>query len=166
MTDFKSTLTKIEKQTRRVYNSLNPPPQVKLDLGGESKTQQQFKEQVDINYIVAKYGIQDAQTGIRGAQRQPIYGDFSNIPDYSNALQSIIKADKSFAELPSKLRAFFDNDPGKLISFLDNDQNAEKAIELGLIPEPKPNPTPVEKNPAPEPENIDKTHEKADKKPE
>lgn len=163
MTDPKATITKIAKRTRRVYNALQPPPQVKIDLGGESKTQQQFKEQVDINYIVQKYGIQDAKTGIRGSQRTPIYGDFSNIPDYSNALQAIIKADNSFADLPAKTRAFFDNDPGKLISFLDNPQNTEKAIEIGLIPKPKPNQTPAQevaqqpekpKNPDPEPEKA------------
>lgn len=95
-------------------------------------TQQQFKEECDINVIILKFN-----KGIMPFQKPPgQYGDFSNVPDYHTALNTTIQAEQSFNSLPAKIRAEFQNDPQKLIKFVSNPKNKQKAIDLGLIPKP------------------------------
>lgn len=109
-----------------------------------SKTQQHFKDEHDINNIMKKY----LKQGISYNQLpnpSGIYGDFSNVKDYQNSLQTIIDADQAFLTIPSNIRKKFDNDPQKLFEFLNDKKNYEEAVKLGLIEKP------VEKIPDPVP---------------
>lgn len=99
----------------------------------ESKTQQQFKEEVDINTIVRRFGL----TGEMPSDiRVPQYGDFSNVVDYQSALNAVIAADESFMSMPAEVRSRFANDPQKLLEFLAVDSNRDEAIKLGLVTKP------------------------------
>lgn len=109
-----------------------------------SKTQQHFKDEHDINNIMKKY----LKQGISYNQLpnpSGIYGDFSNVKDYQNSLQTIIDADQAFLTIPSIVRKKFDNDPQKLFEFLNDKKNYDEAVKLGLIEKP------VEKIPDPVP---------------
>ena len=100
----------------------------------ETLTQQHFKDECDINVILERFNV----TGqLPTNVRQPISGDFIEAMDYKTAMDAIIDAQNSFAQMPAKLREQFDNDPGKFIEFFEREENRERAIELGLIQGPK-----------------------------
>lgn len=121
-----------------------------------SKTQQQFKDEVDINTIVNRFGL----TGeLPDGARMPSYADFDGVLDYHTAMNAVRGADEAFMAIPADLRAFFQNDPQNLIEFLADPQNRDQALELGLIDKPQPqmgeNPTkpaaPSEQKPSEKP---------------
>lgn len=100
-----------------------------------SRTQQQFADDANIHRILERY----ADTGSLDNQdknRVPKYGDFSQIPDYQEAQNTVITAKTAFMRLPSKIRDRFDHDPQKLISFINDPNNLREAIELGIMPAP------------------------------
>lgn len=118
------------------------------------EAQQQFKDETDINKIMKKYhsGIMTSHLN-RNPGR---YGDFSQVKNYQESLNTVIKAQNSFMTLPSEIRFRFQNDPQKLLEFLADSKNKEEAIKLGIInadqtiqPEVLPNqiPLPIEENP-------------------
>jgi len=97
-------------------------------------TQQQFKEESDINEIVRKFGL----TGeVPAGFKMPTSQDFTNaVTDYHTAANLILAADDEFMTIPPELRARFDNEPQRLIDFIADVNNREEAINLGLIPKP------------------------------
>lgn len=100
----------------------------------ESKTQQQFRDEVDINRIMKKYmqGVPISHVN----HKLGIYGDFSNVKDFQSALETVTGATEAFNQLPSHIRNRFSNDPNQLFQFLQNPQNQSEAISLGLMTEP------------------------------
>lgn len=81
------------------------------------KTQQQFKSEVDINRIVEK-----ARRGIVPtflAKGTPVFGDFSHVPDLTEAYDAIERAQEAFMSLPAKLRQELDNDPRKIVELTE-----------------------------------------------
>lgn len=117
-----------------------------------SMTQQQFKDDADINNIIAKYQT----TGVLGdpfvqPTRTPQFGDFSQLPSFQAMQNAIIASKNAFMALPSSLRERFGNDPAKYFEFVQGlkegtDDYAE-AVKLGIVV-PK---TPVNDNPNPTP---------------
>ena len=110
-----------------------------IDFGDEpSLTIQSAKDECDINLIVA-----NAERGMLSAsminQREPRYGDFSELGDYQSALNQVMAAQTMFAELSAEVRRRFDNDPAKLLEFVGDAENRAEAIKLGLVPAPEVN---------------------------
>lgn len=92
--------------------------------------QQQFREECDINTIMDRFG----RTGeVIAPVRLPQYGDFDGINDYHSAVNAIVAAQQSFAELPAKVRARFANDPAQFVEFCLDDSNRDEAVRLGLV---------------------------------
>lgn len=107
-----------------------------------SRTQQAYKDEVDVNRIMRKYrSTQDASIFKRAGEGQ--YGDFSGVVDFQTAHQKIIDTRAAFMQLDSRVRARFENDPGALLNFLNDERNRDEAISLGLIPKKEPVPTPI-----------------------
>lgn len=98
------------------------------------KVQQQFRDVVDVNRIMKRYTSGGGITHLNKAQ--PMFGDFSNVSDYSTALTAINNAQQSFQNLPSSLRSRFENNPQNLIRFLQDEKNRDEAIQLGLLKKP------------------------------
>lgn len=99
----------------------------------ESRTQQSFRGECDINEIVRRFGI----TGkLPEDLRVPVSGDFTGIVDFKTALDAVVQAEADFMTLPAETRARFQNDPQQLLSFLDDDKNREEAVRLGLVSAP------------------------------
>lgn len=96
-------------------------------------TQQQFKNECDINYIVNRY----LQTGYVNPMLvkngQPVFGDVSTIGGYKESLDKIQEADSMFMQLPAKIRDRFQHDPLKLLEFVANNDNYDEAVSLGLV---------------------------------
>lgn len=101
-----------------------------------SKTQQQFKKDADINTIMGRYRV----TGILGDPfqnngKRMFFGDFTNIPNYTEVKNQIDDVNQRFMSLSAEVRAKFGNDPQNVIDYLLNlnEENREEAEKLGLI---------------------------------
>lgn len=96
-----------------------------------SLTRQSETAACDINHIISKF----ERTGLidHVNTRSAMYFDVSQVVDYQSALNAVMSAEKSFSDLPSKIRFRFSNDPAQLIAFLLNPDNRQEAIQLGLI---------------------------------
>lgn len=82
------------------------------DAPEKALTQQQFKDECDMNRIV-----QNAQRGIAPrhlARGTPQYGDFSRVPDLADAYNTIQRAESAFMNLPAELRLELGNDPANI----------------------------------------------------
>jgi phage internal scaffolding protein len=99
-----------------------------------SLTQQHLKPEVDINNIIAKYNRQGVIEHVNNAVAE--YGDFSAVNEYQESLNMVIRAQESFAALPSHIRKLFDHDPGQFFEFATDPENASEMISLGLAAPP------------------------------
>lgn len=116
--------TVLERSERVRVQTINTEP---------TMTQQQFKDECDINNIMKKFGNDPVafQALTRpGGQ----YADFSHITDYQGMLDTVLEAQHAFESLPAPTRARFRNDPGNLLSFLQDEKNRDEAVSLGLLP--------------------------------
>lgn len=109
-----------------------------------SRTKQSFKDQVNINKIIARF----AKTGMIDSvnRRQPFYGDVSNIRSYHDAMNVVVEAQRLFGSMSASIRKKFDNDPAKMIAWLDDPKNLDEAVALGMAvkrPERAPAATPT-----------------------
>ncbi|AXH75344.1 MAG: internal scaffolding protein [Microviridae sp.] len=115
------------------YNMDDVSRETGLLCTAETLTQQQFKEECDINTILKRFGI----TGhLPLTAMQPMAGDFTGIDDYHSALQSLQAANENFMTLPSAVRERFDNNPQKFVDFCINPANIESVREMNLAPRP------------------------------
>lgn len=124
----------IEKSVRA-----NGRTRVRTMFGDDSPslTQQQFKKECDVNEIVMKFRRTGTITHVRNAAAG-VYADMSSIPSYQDALNTIIKANEAFAEVPADIRNRFAHDPQKFIDFLADPKNDDEAVKLGLKVRPDP----------------------------
>lgn len=83
----------------------------------------------DINNIVKQ---QAKGKPILVSDLKPVFGDFSNIPDFQEAMTKIAQASQAFDEMPWQVRERFQNDPVRLVEFLQDPKNQNEAIDLGL----------------------------------
>lgn len=116
------------------YTKFTPPPQVGLEFTEPSMTEQHFKDECDINNIVATY----QQTGVLpSGDRQPLFGDFADFPqDLMSAQHYFDEATERFMQLDANIRKEFGNNPAMLLDFIRDEKNRDRAIELGLIERP------------------------------
>lgn len=103
---------------------------VGIVFNDKSLTQQQFKDDVNINNIIDKFA--------RGVvpwtnTKRPQYGDFSEVTSYQDALNLVIDTNEKFDSLPAKIRSRFGNDPQQLLEFMNDAANYEEAVKLGII---------------------------------
>lgn len=110
------------------------PPQTHhaLDNFEETLTQQSAVEDADINNIIKR--IMRGELYDNFNKYEPHYGDYSDFAsDYHAALNLVLQAQESFAELPAAIRDRFDNDPEAFLRFMDDPDNLDEAIELGIV---------------------------------
>ena len=107
-----------------------------LKCSDPSLTQQQFKEEADINTIVDRF----MKTGVMpDAVSMPQYVDYEGVFDFQSAMNVVRQADENFMRMDAKVRARFNNSPQQFLEFFANPDNAEEAVRLGLaVPHAKP----------------------------
>jgi len=94
-----------------------------------SKTEQHHKKACDINEIMKRY----KKHGVTHLNNAPqLYGDYSEVPEYQEALHIVMRAEEQFRNLPSELRNKFRNDPREFLSFCEDSNNLEEMYALGL----------------------------------
>jgi len=94
-----------------------------------SLTQQQFKEESDINTIVARF----MKSGVLPTPvNMPQYVDYEGVFDFQSAMNTIRQADENFMRMDANVRARFNNSPQEFLEFFANPENQDEAIRLGL----------------------------------
>lgn len=106
------------------------------------RTKQDHKDMCDINQLLRHYDRTGLITHVNNAVAH--YGDYTEVNEYQESLNIVMKAQNAFGELPSDVRSFFKNDPGAFMEFATNPENHSKMVDLGLA-EAKPTP-PLEEN--------------------
>lgn len=100
-----------------------------------SLAQQNFKDEVDINYLLERFRVTGSMpSGVV----LPSYGDFTGVSDYRSAMDAVNRARNAFLDLPANLRARFENDPQKYLEFATNPENLDEMRKLGLAVSAKP----------------------------
>lgn len=128
---------------------------LQLNFPDDGLTQENFKEETDINNIMKRYattGTLDHVNNIKGA-----YGDFSNVSEYQLHLDQVMAAQAAFDKLPAPMRARFNNDPAHLLRFLEDPKNVDEAVALGIATRPAP---PQPKEPEARPKEPEATPSK------
>lgn len=94
-------------------------------------TKQSFKDECDINKILAKFQKQGVVTHVNNHS-----GSYSDIGylDFTEAMQTVTRAQSMFNDLPSHLRKRFGHDPVEFLTFIQSEQpdDRREAVRLGL----------------------------------
>lgn len=112
----------------------------------ETRTQQQFKDECDINKIMERFGV----TGELPQNVRPVMPDeYDEVFDFQSAMNVIRRAEEAFMLMPSGVRARFQNNPQVFTEFFSDPENRQEAEKMGLLlppkpPEPAPDPAPKE----------------------
>jgi len=98
-----------------------------------SMTKQSFKDECDVNNIMARF----ERTGVLDYINENA-AQFGEVPalDFQTAMNIVAKGNSLFEQMPGAQRAAFENDPVKFLAFMEDGRNRDKAIELGLIDPP------------------------------
>lgn len=100
-----------------------------LQCDDDSLTQQQFKEESDINTIVNRF----LKSGVLpNPVNMPQYVDYEGVFDFQSAMNVVRQADENFMRMDANVRARFNNSPQEFLEFFGNPNNSEEAIRLGL----------------------------------
>ena len=103
-----------------------------------SLTQQQFRDESDINTIVDRF----MKTGhLPDPVSMPQYVDYEGVFDFQSAMNVVRQADENFMRMDAKVRARFHNSPQEFLEFFANPANSDEAVRLGLaVPQSKESP--------------------------
>ena len=94
-----------------------------------SLTQQQFKDEADINTIVDRF----MKSGVLPTPvNMPQFIDYEGVFDFQTAMNAVRAADENFMRMDAKVRARFNNSPQEFLEFFANPENTQEAIRLGL----------------------------------
>ena len=127
-----------------------PRKRVSIKFKKRGRTKQEFKKQCDINEIVKRYQRTGALDHF--AKHGGRYMDVTPT-SFHEAMNIVVEAEQMFADLPSSLRARFENDPAEFLEFVQNPENQDEMRDLGLMEGPvAPVPLPDDSGP---PEGVE-----------
>lgn len=100
----------------------------------ESLTQQQFKDECDLNKVMEVY----VNTGLwmgdsLRESRDAVFADVVGFEDYQDVMDNMEAVNAAFEELPADVRLLFNNQPGELVTWLANPANVEEAKSLLIV---------------------------------
>jgi len=116
-------------QFRHAYS---PQLRVSIKFKGSGLTKQEFKDESDINQIMARYmrtGLIDNVTN-----KLPQFQDLDG-QTFTDAMQIVAESKSLFADLPSSIRNEFENNPAKFLDFVHDPENRPRMAEMGLLNE-------------------------------
>lgn len=101
----------------------------------EILTEQNHKDEADVNMIIRKHGVDLVQ---KTAQLQAPNMRFDDVTgnDFQEAMQIVANAQQSFEAMPSDIRKQFNNSPAEFLDFVQNPDNNDKLISMGLAEAP------------------------------
>lgn len=127
-------------------HAYSEPLRVSFTCEGESRTQQNFQAECDINNIVRRYQKTGLVNHVNGKSGE--FLDLSAPIDYRTAVETVQAANDSFMGLPSEVRSQFGNDPAAFVDFMSDPRNLDQAVAMGLAIAPEKAPEPVLETPA------------------
>lgn len=103
---------------------------VSIGFPKEGMTKQAFKDECDVNKIVARFQATGELPNM--ANIPPQYLDVSemNFQDHQNYIAGAMSL---FHELPAKIRDRFENNPGEFFEFCSQEKNRPEMAEMGLL---------------------------------
>lgn len=107
----------------KIYKRYEIPPHKGLSCG-VGRTQQHFKDECDINYLLKHYNGQTPPPAV--------YGDCSMFSDLQSAIERVESAYDAFDNLPSEVRQRFNQSPVEFFDFANNPSNYDELVNLGL----------------------------------
>lgn len=124
-----------------ILKPYKPANKVVMKFTGKGRTRQEFKEECDINHIMARF----VRTGVidHFSVHGPQYGECPAL-EFQEALHLVDKAQTMFDALPAKVRKKFENDPAQFLEFVQDERNHAEMVEMGLA-------KPIDEPPAPPP---------------
>lgn len=107
-------------------------PRLRVDCSVEpTRTKQSFKDECDINKIMAKYRKGQVVTHL--ARGTPRFADVSELTDYRSAIHAVRDGDRFFEGLPADVREAFRNDPAEFVDAMTSGgMTDERLAELGV----------------------------------
>ena len=100
--------------------------------GGDSRTHTMFTEECDLPKKIKRL----ARMGqLEAALKQPplMFGDFTGVESYMDALLRVKAANEAFMSLDAKIRRRFDNNPQALLDAIADPSRVEELRELGVF---------------------------------
>jgi len=99
--------------------------------GDKGVTKQADLKDCDINLIMRRY----EKTGILPdlIVKNGRYGDFSEVPDYQEAVNIVKHADEQFQALDVTIRNRFANSPEQFLAFATDPKNMDELEKMGLL---------------------------------
>lgn len=115
-----------------------PRRRIQLDTGDLLMTKQSHKDECDIYRILNQYQRTGIITHVQSAR--PTYTDLPDHLDYQQSLHILMEAEETFAALPARVRAHFDNDPGAFLAAFSDPSQESTLREFGFLkPKEAPN---------------------------
>jgi hypothetical protein len=111
-----------------------------LDNFEESIVEQHHEPETNINNIIAKHGLVTSQD--IDALKNMRFDDVTN-NDFQEMMNMMIRANESFSNIPSNVRAHFNNDAAAFLDFTLNPDNHQQLIDWGLAEQGSPAPKPM-----------------------
>jgi len=129
-----SQLPKISKSSSIFQSIYSKFHSYSLSFPANSRwTKQSFKDESDINTIMARYLSTGEMPVIN--ERAPQYLDASGM-DFQDMQNKVVEAQSLFMDLPSKLRTRFHHDPAEFLEFCSDPSNRDEMSTLGLLKTP------------------------------
>lgn len=124
-----STLNQTNQQIPFI-TAYGPKTKTPMAFASIGRTKQSFKDECDINHIMARY----MKTGVLDfvSKHQGRYGDVTGM-DFMFAMEQVSKANSLFHELPSSIRTRFENNPALFLDFVHDPRNEAEMHSLGLM---------------------------------
>lgn len=92
-------------------------------------TEQSHKDSCDITYILNQH---IRMGGIPPMPENQFY-DFTNVPDYQTALNTVLQIDSLFESLPLDARVAYDHDPVRFMKAVEDPSQRDALIKLGVF---------------------------------
>lgn len=120
---------------------------VKPKVYDDGLTKQSFKDQTDINKILARAAKGDTISHL--AKHGAVYGDFTEINDLYEAHDKLQRGVEIFEALPGEVKREFHQSPRNFFNFVNDPKNADRLSEVlpqlaapgTQMPEPRRSPT-------------------------
>ncbi|AXL15414.1 internal scaffolding protein [Microviridae sp.] len=99
-------------------------------MSREGGADQSHRDATNINAILARYEESGQITHVKLGE--PVYGDFTTMPEYHHAMTAVVSAQGNFERLPAEVREACLNDPGFFLDLLQSPEGQQRLIDAGL----------------------------------
>lgn len=108
----------------------NGRKRVRMDFSNDpGVTDPSFLQSCDLEHLISLH----VQSGQSFTLPESELVDFTQMPDYQTALNTVIKIDEYFSHLPVSVKQAYDNNPALLMAALDDPSQRDRLIQLGVF---------------------------------